>query len=50
MIFKLTSFYTDCDVENLTVVCNCNGNECSQDIIDQAQTDYGAIAIRDINS
>jgi hypothetical protein len=35
------------DLSSLAVECNCSGNECSEGIIQQAQKDYGAIAIRE---
>jgi hypothetical protein len=35
------------DLASLAVECNCSGNECSEGIIQQAQKDYGAIAIRE---
>jgi hypothetical protein len=37
------------DIDNLTVVCNCKNNECSQGIIEEAQIGYGAMVIREIN-
>ena len=35
------------DLPSLAVECNCSGHECSNGIIQQAQKDYGAIAIRE---
>lgn len=42
-----TSVLLKPNLENLIVECNCSGNECSNGIIEQAQKDYGAIAIRE---
>ena len=42
-----TSVLLKPDLAGLTVECNCLGNECSNGIMQQAQKDYGAIAIRE---
>ena len=42
-----TSVLLKPDLAGLTVECNCSGNECSNGIMQQAQKDYGAIAIRE---